>query len=97
MLLTATPTQVSPLEVWDLLNLLGLPPQWTEETFTRFFQWVVQENPDDDDLAILVGLWQSTVERFGEAPSSARPETLRNSPIKRRRALRPWCPPWTGA
>lgn len=43
MLLTATPTQVSPLEVWDLLNLLGLPPQWTEETFTRFFQWVVQE------------------------------------------------------
>ena len=88
LLLTATPMQVSPLEVWDLLNLLGLPPQWTEETFTHFFQWVEQKNPDDATLANLVPLWRSTVERFGEAPASAWPETLRNSLIKRRKALR---------
>ncbi|MCY4173478.1 MAG: SNF2-related protein [Cyanobacteria bacterium MAG CAR3_bin_5] len=88
LLLTATPMQVSPLEVWDLLNLLGLPPQWTEETFTHFFQWVDQKNPDDAILATLAELWRSTVERFGEAPSSAWPETLRNSSIKRRKALR---------
>ena len=88
LLLTATPMQVSPLEVWNLLNLLGLPPQWTEEAFTHFFQWVAQENPDDATLAALAGLWQSTVERFGEGPSSAWPETLRKSFIKRRKALR---------
>ncbi|WP_025781778.1 DEAD/DEAH box helicase [Candidatus Synechococcus spongiarum] len=88
LLLTATPMQVSPLEVWDLLNLLGLPPQWTEETFTNFFQWVEQKNPDDAILAALAGLWQTTVGRFGEAPSSVWPETLRNSSIKRRKALR---------
>ena len=88
LLLTATPMQVSHLEVWDLLNLLGLPPQWTEEAFTHFFQWVAQENPDDATLAALAGLWQSTVERFGEEPSSAWPETLRKSFIKRRKALR---------
>ncbi len=29
VLLTATPMQVHPVEVWDLLDLLGLPPEWT--------------------------------------------------------------------
>ena len=29
VLLTATPMQVHPVEVWDLLSLLGLPPEWT--------------------------------------------------------------------
>lgn len=28
LLLTATPMQVSPIEVWDLLKLFGLPGQW---------------------------------------------------------------------
>jgi SNF2 family DNA or RNA helicase len=28
ILLTATPMQISPVEVWDLLALLGLPPSW---------------------------------------------------------------------
>lgn len=88
LLLTATPMQVSPLEVWDLLGLLGLPPQWTEETFTHFFQWVEQENPDDATMAALAGLWQNTVEHFGELSSSAFPEVLRGSALKRRRALR---------
>jgi hypothetical protein len=33
LLLTATPMQVHPVEVWDLLNLLGLPPEWTDTAF----------------------------------------------------------------
>ncbi|MFN6133839.1 MAG: DEAD/DEAH box helicase [Synechococcaceae cyanobacterium] len=33
LLLTATPMQVSELEVWDLLCLLGMPSEWTEEAF----------------------------------------------------------------
>ena len=88
LLLTATPMQVSPLEVWDLLDLLGLPPQWTEETFTHFFQWVEQENPDDATMTVLAGLWQNTVEHFGAPSPSAFPEVLRGSALKRRRALR---------
>ena len=87
LLLTATPMQVRPLEVWDLLDLLGLPQQWTEETFTRFFQWVQQENPDDGTLAALAGLWQDTVHQFGELPTAAFPEVLRESSLKRRKAL----------
>ena len=39
-LLTATPMQVHPLEVWDLLKLLGLEGRWgaSEDNFERFFE-----------------------------------------------------------
>ena len=88
LLLTATPMQVSPLEVWDLLSLLGLPPQWTAENFTRFFRWVEQQNPDDATLAALAALWQSTVESYGAPPTSALPEVLCASSIKHRKVLK---------
>ena len=38
LLLTATPLQVHPIEVWDLLALLGLPPEWTADAFVQFFE-----------------------------------------------------------
>lgn len=39
-LLTATPMQVNPVEVWDLLKLLGLEGRWGagEDNFVRFFE-----------------------------------------------------------
>jgi superfamily II DNA or RNA helicase len=39
LLLTATPMQVSPLEVWDLLTVLGMGGRWgaDEDAFLRFF------------------------------------------------------------
>jgi hypothetical protein len=38
--LTATPMQVHPVEVWDLLNLLGMPPRWaaSKDDFVRYFR-----------------------------------------------------------
>ena len=36
--LTATPMQVHPIEVWDLLNLLGLPPEWTAKGVSQLFR-----------------------------------------------------------
>ncbi|WP_216915340.1 MULTISPECIES: helicase-related protein [unclassified Synechococcus] len=88
LLLTATPMQVSELEVWDLLALLGMPPEWTEDAFERFFEWVEKENPDDATLSYLAGLWRSNVVAFGEAPGNAMPEALRKSPLRKRQALR---------
>lgn len=88
LLLTATPMQVSELEVWDLLALLGMPPEWTEDAFERFFEWVEKENPDEATLAYLAGLWRSSVSAFGEAPGNAMPEDLRRSPLRKRKALR---------
>ncbi len=40
LLLTATPMQVHPIEVWDLLTQLGLPGRWgaDETNFLRYFQ-----------------------------------------------------------
>lgn len=39
LLLTATPMQIHPVEVWDLLKLLGLGGKWgaEEDNFQRFF------------------------------------------------------------
>jgi hypothetical protein len=88
LLLTATPMQVSELEVWDLLALLGMPPEWTEDAFERFFEWVDKQNPDEGTLSYLAGLWRSSVSAFGEAPGTAMPEALRKSPLRKRKALR---------
>ena len=88
LLLTATPMQVSELEVWDLLCLLGMPTEWTEDAFERFFEWVEKENPDEATLSYLAGLWRSSVSAFGEAPGNAMPEDLRKSPLRKRKALR---------
>ena len=40
LLMTATPMQVHPLEVWDLLNLLGLSDEWGADgrDFLRFYE-----------------------------------------------------------
>ena len=45
VLLTATPMQVHPIEVWDLLNLLGLPSEWTSQAFLRFVSDSGDSNP----------------------------------------------------
>jgi hypothetical protein len=44
LLLTATPMQVAPAEVWDLLSLLDLPARWGSDTFVRYFK-VATGNP----------------------------------------------------
>ena len=88
LLLTATPMQVSELEVWDLLTLLGMPPEWTEDAFEKFFEWVEKQNPDEATLSYLAGLWRSSVSAFGEAPGTAMPEALRKSPLRKRKVLR---------
>ena len=39
LLLTATPMQVDPVEVWDLLRLLGLPDEWGDAAgFVEYFR-----------------------------------------------------------
>jgi ABC-type transport system involved in cytochrome c biogenesis ATPase subunit len=45
VLLTATPMQVHPVEVYDLLSLLGLPPEWSQAAFLRFFEEVLNDAP----------------------------------------------------
>ncbi len=66
VLLTATPMQVHPVEVWDLLNLLGLPPEWTANAFLGFFDDLEQPNPSSDALERMARLFRSVERRYGE-------------------------------
>ena len=66
VLLTATPMQVHPVEVWDLLELLGLPEAWSEQAFLRFFDKMAQGNPSQEDLEELAALFRATEAQFGE-------------------------------
>ncbi len=66
LLLTATPMQIHPIEVWDLLNLLGLPPRWSasESDFLRYFE-TARGNPSHDDMRFLCEMFQDTELCFG--------------------------------
>ena len=66
VLLTATPMQVHPIEVWDLLDLLGLPPEWNARAFLDFFQDIEQENPSPEELDRMAGLFQSAERVYGK-------------------------------
>ena len=66
VLLTATPMQVDPIEVWDLLALLGLPPEWTADAFLRFFEDAAPGNPSREAMERLARLFRSAEARYGE-------------------------------
>lgn len=65
VLLTATPMQVHPVEVWDLLALLGLPPQWTQERFLKFFEDIEEPNPSHEALDRIAEMFRATEARYG--------------------------------
>ncbi len=71
VLLTATPMQVDPIEVWDLMNLLGLPPSWTPQDFRRFFETIGHPNPSHADFEHAAGLFQATEKFFGTVDTGA--------------------------
>lgn len=69
LLMTATPMQVHPVEIWDLLNLLGLPEPWTAKAFVDYFD-TVGRNPDAAQLQQVCRLFQATEQACGQIPES---------------------------
>ena len=65
VLLTATPMQVTPIEVWDLLDLLGLPPGWDELSFVTFFDKAAHPNPSHADFEFLAEKFRQAEAHFG--------------------------------
>ena len=65
LLLTATPMQLHPVELWDLLDLLGLPPEWTEDAFAQFFADLGKPNPGPEDLDRMAALFRAAERAFG--------------------------------
>ena len=89
LLLTATPMQVDPVEVWDLLDLLGLPPEWTAPAFLGFFEDLAHPNPSSVALDRMAALFQA-VERAHGAVEDAPARRLMDglSRLKANKVLR---------
>jgi SNF2 family DNA or RNA helicase len=71
VLLTATPMQVSPIEVWDLLNLLELPQLWNLKNFQDFFNCASAGNPSHAQFELMANLFRSVEAQFGETSLEA--------------------------
>lgn len=90
LLLTATPVQVHPVELWDLIDLLGLPPEWRrdDQVFSKYFQQA-SGNPSAEAMEYLTALFRATEAAFGELSKSDVERILPGaSNLKRKKVLR---------
>ena len=88
VLLTATPMQVHPVEVWDLLDLLGLPPEWSAEAFLRFFEDLEQPSPSSQALDRMSGLFRAVERSYGEVATEDARRLTALSRFKANKVLR---------
>ncbi len=88
VLMTATPMQVHAVEVWDLLNLLGLPPEWTADAFLDFFGSVKQESPSPAAMERMARLFQAAERRHGAMDAAAAEPLANLSRLRTRKVLR---------
>ncbi len=68
VLLTATPMQVHPVEIWDLMNLFGLPQEWDASSFVRFFSEIEEPSPSAEAFEDLARMFSSAEKAYGEVP-----------------------------
>ena len=88
VLLTATPMQVHPVEVWDLLALLGLPPEWSSDAFLGFFDGLEHPNPSAAALDDMARLFQSVERAYGPAKTESASRLAELSGLKIKKVLR---------
>lgn len=89
LLLSATPMQVHPVEVWDLLSLLAMPAAWSRSAFLEFFRKSGNSNPSHEDLEFLAGLFREAEAAFGAVPQGvAERRTVGKSALKAKKVLR---------
>ena len=81
VLLTATPMQVHPIEVWDLLSLLGLPEEWSADNFLSFFEFAAKPAPTNAQMAQLAYLFRAMERQFGQVPDKLAMRMARNSRV----------------
>lgn len=89
VLLTATPMQVHPVEVWDLLSLLAMPDAWSRAAFLEFFRKSGSGNPSAEDFEQLAALFRAAETAFGPMPQDvALRRTIGKSRLKAQKVLR---------
>jgi ERCC4-related helicase len=90
ILLTATPMQVHPVEIWDLLNLLGLPARWaaSKDDFIRYFR-LASDNPSQAELEFLASMFQDVESAFGPVDEQLVEKIVPEAtPLTRQRVLK---------
>ena len=87
VLLTATPMQVHTVEVWDLLDLLGLPREWTAPAFLKFFDDVNHPNPSADAMERMARLFQATEQDHGFMPAEIVQRMTKLSKLRARKVI----------
>ncbi len=88
LLLTATPMQVDPIEVWDLLDLLAMPPEWTAEAFVDFFENVERPEPSVLALERMAALFRVAEDSYGQVDEARARRVTDLSGLKARKVLR---------
>ena len=88
VLLTATPMQVHPIEVWDLLDLLDLPPEWSSEAFLRFVSDVGESDPSPQAMGRLAALFRAMERAYGRTEPDTVKHLVGNSRMRAKRALK---------
>lgn len=87
VLLTATPMQVHPIELWDLLDLLGVPAGWGSAAFLRFFEIVGKPAPSHEEFDEIATMFRASEAAFGPAPPTALIRADVTSPLRGRKIL----------
>ena len=88
VLLTATPLQVHPVEVWDLLNLLGMPPEWTDRAFVAFYEALAKPSPSHEEFESLSRLFRAFESQYGEVSAEVVQSKTQTSRLKAVQLLR---------
>ena len=68
ILLTATPMQLHPVELYDLLALLGMPQKWDWGSFEKFYK--VVRDSDAVDLQFLGEMFRASESKYGKIDPS---------------------------
>ncbi|MBX5249964.1 DEAD/DEAH box helicase family protein [Rhizobium sp. NLR4b] len=87
ILLTATPLQVHASELWDLIDLLGMPAAWSSDAFVRFFAEVAKEPITNERLDWLSTLFRANEAYFGEVSRADAERQSGLSSLKTRKIL----------
>ncbi|HTK52778.1 MAG TPA: helicase-related protein [Gemmatimonadaceae bacterium] len=87
VLLTATPMQVHPIELWDLLDLLGLPAAWGAGAFLRFFELLGKPAPSHAELDELAAMFRAAERAYGETTAESLARLGVTSNLRARRIL----------
>ena len=68
ILMTATPMQLHPVEIYDLLDLLGVPQNWSWDNFERFYETV--RDLEAADLPFVREMFKASESMYGKIDQS---------------------------